>query len=176
MGFLHLLVLIQSPKGGVGHEPRHIRVEIHRALQPHRARQVDVGSRREGISLAQLKSSSQERPTRHRDVDMRGLGVHVHPRQPPDPVQRCAEVHQCGGDDPAPVVERQADPCRRVEGDVKAAAAAAELVETLRDLLLRHIGHRAPDEDRAALQRVAHRNRCVVVLLNEGAHRHSSPE
>ena len=95
-----------------------------------------MGSRREGISFAQLKGSAQERPTRHSDVDMLSVGVHMHPRQPPDPVQRRTEAHECRGDDPAPVVERQADPCRRMEGDVIAAAAAAELVETLRDLLL----------------------------------------
>lgn len=94
-----------------------------------------MGSRREGISFAQLKGSAQERPTRYGDVDMLGVGVHMHPRQPPDPVQRRAEAHQCGGDDPAPVVERQSNPCRGMEGDVIAAAAAAELVETLRDLL-----------------------------------------
>ena len=57
-----------------------------------------------------------------------------------------------------------------------AAAAAAELVETLRDPLTRHIGHRATDENRATLHHVADRDYCLAVLLNNRAHRRLIPE
>lgn len=101
---------------------------------------------------------------------MRGLGIHVHSSQPSDPVQRRAKMGQHGDDHPPPVAFCQTDPRRRVESDMKAAAAAAELVEASRDLLPRQVRHGAREGNRAALERVADRDECVFVLLNEGAH------